>query len=47
MYLDTVDQVLWKYTASNALRSDDLSTWLEGLTSGIEAVQGSGIRYVE
>ena len=47
MYLDTVDEVLWKYTASNALRSEDLNTWMEELTSGMEAVQGSGIGYVE
>lgn len=47
MYLDTVDQVLWKYTADNALRSADQNAWLEEMTSGIEAVDGSGLKYVE
>lgn len=47
MYLDTVDQVQWKYTAENALRSSDMSAWVEEMTSGIEAVDGSGLKYVE
>ena len=46
MYLDNVDQVLWKYTADNALRSADQSAWMEEMTSGIEAVDGSGLKYV-
>ena len=46
MYLDSVDQVLWKYTADSALRSADQSAWVEEMTSGIEAVDGSGLSYV-
>ena len=47
MYLDKVDNPQWKVTADNALRSADMSAWTEELTSGIEAVDGSGLKYVE
>ena len=47
MYLDNVDEPQWKVTADNALRSADMSAWTEELTSGIEAVDGSGLKYVE
>lgn len=47
MYLDKVDNPQWKVTADNALRSADMSAWTKELTSGIEAVDGSGLKYVE
>lgn len=46
MYLDSAEGLVWKETATNALLSADLQTWLEGLQSGYEAVEGSGIKYV-
>ena len=46
MYLDSVGDPLWKYTAENDLRDADVQTWLEGLQEGYEAVDGSGIQYI-
>ncbi len=36
----------WKLTADDALRSEETNTWLTGLTEGLEATQGDGIKYV-
>lgn len=46
MYLDKTGETLWKYTAANALRSEALKTWVEGLEEGYEAVAGSGAQYI-
>lgn len=46
-YLEKQDELLWRYTAENALRSDDMSAWTEGLESGYTAELGSGAGYVD
>ena len=37
---------VWQSTADSSIRSQRVTDWLESLTEGLEAVQGSGIKYV-
>lgn len=46
MYLDRTGDSLWKQTAGDALRSDELQTWMDGLKEGYEAVEGEGLQYM-
>ena len=46
VYFQKKGDLLWKYTATNALRSDDMSEWLNGLQADYTAEQGSGAQYV-
>lgn len=46
MYLDSAEGAYWKEIAANALLSEDLAAWSEGLQSGYEAVEGAGIKHV-
>lgn len=46
LYFKSFDDPVWKLTARDALKSADVSEWLDGLKSGLEAVDGSGLKYV-
>ena len=45
MYLDS-QVVTWKYTADSALRSADMTEWIDGLTANYTAAMGNGEAYV-
>lgn len=45
MYLDS-QAVTWKYTADSALRSADMTEWIDGLTANYTAAMGNGEAYV-
>ena len=36
----------WKLTADDALREEETTSWVDGLTEGLEVTQGDGIKYV-
>ena len=36
----------WKFTAENALRNQDFSAWNEETTSGYEATNGTGLKFI-
>ena len=46
VYYQGANDPVWKLDADSALRQDGMNTWLTGLTEGLEAVQGDGIKYV-
>ena len=46
VYLEKQDELLWRYTAENALRSDDMNAWTEEIESNYTAALGSGAVYV-
>ena len=47
IYFKSFDDPVWKLTARDALKSADTTEWLDGLKEGLEAVDGSGMKYVE
>ena len=46
IYFQDWDTPVWKNTADSAVRSQRVSDWLTSLTEGLEATQGSGVKYV-
>ena len=46
MYFVGWDDPQWKYTVKSSFKSDDVSTWLDGLTENVETTRGSGMDYV-
>ena len=46
IYYQGENDPVWMNTADNALRQEDLTTWLEELTKDLEAVKGDGVKYV-
>ena len=46
IYFQSWEPSDWEYTADNAVRSQRVSDWLDGLTEGLEAVKADGIQYV-
>ena len=46
IYFQSWEPSVWEYTADNAVRSQRVSDWLDGLTEGLEAVKADGIQYV-
>ena len=46
VYFQSWEPAAWEYTADSAIRSQRLSDWLDEVTADLQAVQGSGIRYV-
>ena len=46
IYFQDWDNPVWKNTADSSIRSQRLNDWVTGLTDGLEAVQGSGAKYV-
>ncbi len=46
VYFQGWNDPLWKLTATSALQSEEMTTWLDSLTEGLEATQGSGVQYV-
>ncbi|MCI8478133.1 MAG: peptidylprolyl isomerase [Oscillospiraceae bacterium] len=47
VYFQKKGELLWKYTAANALRSNEMSEWLTGLQADYAVQQDSGIKYVD
>ena len=45
-YFQSWEPSVWAYTADRNIRSQLLSDWLDEVTADLQAVQGSGIRYV-
>ena len=37
---------VWQSSADSSIRSQRVTDWLDGLTEGLEAVEGSGAKYV-
>lgn len=46
IYYQGANEPVWKITADSALRTASQNTWLDGLTEGLEAVKGDGLKYV-
>ena len=46
VYLEKLGDIQWSYTAANALKSDDMKTWITDLESSYVAETGSGIDYI-
>ncbi len=46
IYFESWEPPLWKVNAEITLKNDRMTDWLDGLTEGLEAVQGSGAQYV-
>ena len=46
VYFQSWEPAAWEYTADSAIRIQRLSDWLDEVTADLQAVQGSGIRYV-
>lgn len=46
IYYQGQDEPRWKLTARNAVASEETQSWLDGLTENMEAVQGSGVKYL-
>ena len=46
VYLEKQGELLWRSTAEDSLRSDDMSAWTKEIESGYSASEGSGIVYV-
>lgn len=46
VYFQDWNNPVWKNTADSSIRSQRVSDWLTSLTEGLEATQGSGIKYV-
>ena len=46
IYFQDWDTPVWKNTADSSIRSQRVNDWLTSLTEGLEAVQGSGAKYV-
>lgn len=46
VYFQSWEPSAWEYTADRNIRSQLLSDWLDEVTADLQAVQGSGIRYV-
>lgn len=46
VYFQGWNTPLWQSTASDAVLSERMTQWLDGLTEGLEATQGSGVQYV-
>lgn len=46
VYYQGANDPVWKLSADSELRKADLDTWLTGLTEGLEATQGDGMKYV-
>lgn len=46
VYLEKKHEIQWKYTAINALHSEDMNSWITGLEESYTAEQGSGAQYV-
>jgi len=46
VYFQGWNTPLWRTTASDAVLNERMTDWLDGLTEGLEATQGSGVQYV-
>ncbi len=46
VYYQSADDPVWKISADSALRSEDVNSWVTGLTDSLEAVQGDGMKYL-
>ena len=46
IYFQSWEPSVWESTADEAIRSQRVTDWLDGLTEGLEAVEGSGAKYV-
>lgn len=46
MYFSGWNDPTWKLTVRNTLTSDAMTQWLSSLTSGVEAVRGSGANFI-
>ena len=46
IYFQDWNNPVWKNTADSSIRSQRVTDWLDSLTEGMEAVQGSGAKYV-
>ena len=47
MYFVGQNVPYWQYTATNSLKSADMSAWQEELVEGYEAAEGDGMQYLE
>ena len=46
IYFQDWNNPVWKITSDSSIRSQRLNDWVSSLTDGLEAVQGSGAKYV-
>ena len=46
VYFQGQNDPVWMGTATDTMRNEDMVTWLNDLTEGLEATQASGIQYV-
>ncbi|NCB63033.1 MAG: peptidylprolyl isomerase [Clostridia bacterium] len=46
IYINGLGELYWRYTAEEALRSGDYSTWYDGIAEGYEALAASGMSHL-
>lgn len=46
MYFSGTNVPYWQVQVESEMQNNDMNNWLEGLTEGLEAVEGKGMKYV-
>ena len=47
MYFQAWNDPTWKINAKSSLQNDDMTSWIESITEGYEAVKADGFKYVD
>lgn len=47
MYFQAWNDPTWKLNAKSSLQNDDMTSWIESITEGYEAVKADGFKYVD
>lgn len=47
MYFQAWNDPTWKINAKNSFQNDDMTSWIESITEGYEAVKADGFKYVD
>lgn len=47
MYFQAWNDPSWKINAKSTFQNDDMTSWIESITEGYEAVKADGFKYVD